>query len=53
MYLIVSDEDPRYTGDPAKSVWGTWEYHVLAESGGGNYFVHLARSLITTTGLLP
>lgn len=53
MYLIVSDSDPRYTGDPAKSIWGTWEYHVLAESGSGNYFVHLAHDAIVASGLLP
>jgi hypothetical protein len=35
-YLIVSSEDPRYTGDPELAVWGSWEYHVLSESGSGN-----------------
>lgn len=35
-YLIVSDEDPRYTGNPEWAVWGTWEYHVLTEKGVGN-----------------
>ncbi len=35
-YLIVSQTDPRYTGDPDLAVWGTWEYHVITESGSGN-----------------
>lgn len=35
-YLIVSDDDPRYTGNPAWSVWNTWEYHILTVSGEGN-----------------
>ncbi len=35
-YLIVHESDPRYTGNPEWSVWGTWEYHVLTESGSGN-----------------
>lgn len=35
-YLIVSDDDPRYTGNPEWSVWGTWEYHVLTENHNGN-----------------
>lgn len=35
-YLIVSEEDPRYTGNPDWSVWGTWEYHVLTQSHQGN-----------------
>jgi hypothetical protein len=35
-YLIVSDKDPRYTGNPEWSVWGNWEYHVLTESHTGN-----------------
>ncbi|MEQ6903760.1 hypothetical protein [Nocardioides sp. YIM 152588] len=35
-FLIVSDEDPRYTGDPDNAIWGTWEYHVNAQSGSGN-----------------
>jgi hypothetical protein len=35
-YLIVSQTDPRYTGDPEWAIWGTWEYHVLTESGQGN-----------------
>ena len=35
-YLIVSQSDPRYTGNPDWSVWGNWEYHVLTESGSGN-----------------
>lgn len=35
-YLIVSDTDPRYTGNPEWAEWGTWEYHVLSESHKGN-----------------
>ena len=35
-YLIVSQTDPRYTGNPDWAIWGTWEYHVLAESHSGN-----------------
>jgi len=35
-YLIVHETDPRYTGNPDWAVWGTWEYHVLTESGQGN-----------------
>lgn len=35
-YLIVHQTDPRYTGNPDWSVWGTWEFHVLTESGKGN-----------------
>ncbi|MCZ7578552.1 MAG: hypothetical protein M5U18_16480 [Dehalococcoidia bacterium] len=36
-YQIVSNDDPRFRGDPAYAIWGTWEYHVLTESGTGNY----------------
>ncbi len=35
-YLIVSQTDPRYTGNPDWAVWGTWEYHVLTMSHFGN-----------------
>lgn len=35
-YLIVHEDDPRYTGNPDWAVWGTWEYHILTESGSGN-----------------
>lgn len=35
-YLIVHETDPRYTGNPDWAIWGTWEYHVLTESGVGN-----------------
>ena len=35
-YLIVSQNDPRYTGNPDWAVWGTWEYHILTLSGNGN-----------------
>lgn len=48
-YMIVSDTDPRFTGDPEWSIWGTWEYHVLTVSGQGNLTgpqkVHLLRML--------
>lgn len=36
LFQIVSQSDPRYTGNPDWAVWGTWEYHVLVESGNGN-----------------
>jgi hypothetical protein len=35
-YLIVHQTDRRYSGNPDWAVWGTWEYHVLTESGSGN-----------------
>lgn len=35
-YLIVHETDPRYTGNPELSIWGTWEFHVNAQSGLGN-----------------
>jgi hypothetical protein len=35
-YLIVHESDPRYTGNPDWSIWGTWEYQVLVESKSGN-----------------
>ena len=35
-YQIVHSTDPRYTGNPDWAIWGTWEYHVLTESGKGN-----------------
>ncbi|MDP2649023.1 MAG: hypothetical protein Q8P19_03960 [bacterium] len=35
-YLIVSQTDPRYTGNPDWAVWGTWEYHALTVSHQGN-----------------
>jgi hypothetical protein len=35
-YLIVHETDPRYQGNPDWAIWGTWEYHVLTESGSGN-----------------
>lgn len=35
-YLIVHETDPRYTGNPDWSIWGTWEYQVLTVSGFGN-----------------
>lgn len=35
-YQIVHESDPRYRGNPDWSVWGTWEYHALTESGVGN-----------------
>lgn len=36
MYLIVSQTDPRYTGNPDWAVWGTWEYHAYTVSHFGN-----------------
>lgn len=36
-YLLVHESDPRYTGNPDWSVWNTWEYKILTESGAGNY----------------
>jgi hypothetical protein len=35
-YNIVHQSDSRYTGNPDWAVWGTWEYHILVESGSGN-----------------
>lgn len=35
-YLIVHETDPRYRGNPDWAIWGSWEYHVLTESGQGN-----------------
>src|SRR3954451_12613273 len=35
-YEIVSNDDPRYTGNPDWAVWGTREYHVLTHGGQGN-----------------
>ena len=35
-YLIVHESDPRYRGNPDWAIWGTWEYHVLTQSGFGN-----------------
>lgn len=35
-YLIVSDTDPRFTGNPDWAVWGSWEYHNLMISGYGD-----------------
>ena len=34
--IIVSDQDPRYTGNPDRSIWGNWEYIVDTASGRGN-----------------
>ena len=42
-YLIVHESDPRYTGNPDWAIWGTWEYHVLVESGTGNLVKRLPR----------
>jgi hypothetical protein len=36
-YLIVHETDPRYEGNPDWAIWGTWEYHVLTQSGVGNW----------------
>ena len=35
-YVIVSNTDPRYSGDPDWAIWVTWEYHVLTQGGQGN-----------------
>lgn len=35
-YQIVHESDPRYRGNPDWAIWGSWEYHVLTESGAGN-----------------
>ena len=35
-YVIVHENDKRYTGNPANSIWGTWEYIVNTENGKGN-----------------
>lgn len=35
-YLIVHETDPRYADASDWAIWGTWEYHVLTESGQGN-----------------
>lgn len=35
-YAIVHESDPRYRGNAEWAEWGTWEYHVLTESGVGN-----------------
>jgi len=35
-YLIVSQTDPRYTGNSDNAEWGTWEYVVNTQSGAGN-----------------
>lgn len=35
-YVMVHESDPRYTGNPDRALWGSWEYHVLALSGFGN-----------------
>ena len=40
-YLIVHQDDPRYTGNPDWAIWGTWEYHVLTETGSGNLVKHM------------
>lgn len=35
-YQIVHETHPQFRGIPELSIWGTWEYHVLTESGNGN-----------------
>ena len=35
-YTIVSDDDPRYTGNPEWAEWGSWEYVNYTASGEGN-----------------
>jgi hypothetical protein len=34
--VIVSNQDPRYTGNPDYAIWGNWEYIVDTASGLGN-----------------
>lgn len=34
--VIVSDQDPRYTGNSDLAIWGNWEYIVDTWSGTGN-----------------
>lgn len=45
-YLIVSQTDPRYTGNPEWAEWGTWEYHVMTESHKGNLVKNTLRGLL-------
>ncbi len=42
LYLMVHKTDPRYTGNPDWALWGDWEYHVLVESGTGNWVKRFA-----------
>lgn len=35
-YQIVHETDPRYRDIPELAEWGTWEYHILTQSGDGN-----------------
>lgn len=44
-YQIVHQTDPRYTGNPDWEVWGTWEYHVLTDSGDGNIVARFLHAL--------
>ena len=41
--VIVSNEDPRYTGNPAQAIWGNWEYIVNTTSGESNAVHKLPR----------
>jgi hypothetical protein len=39
-YQIVSQDDPRYRGNPDWAEFdGTWEYHVLTQGGQGNELI--------------
>jgi hypothetical protein len=38
-YLFVHESDPRYTGEKPVAFGGSWEYHVLTQSGAGNTVV--------------
>lgn len=44
-YLIVSEDDPRYTGNPDWAVWGNWEYVNYTQDHQGN-LVKVTRHLV-------
>lgn len=35
-YLIVNESDPRYTGNPDRAIWGSWEIVKQTVKGEGN-----------------
>ncbi len=35
-YVFVSEDNPRYTGNPDRAIWGNWETVVETWSGTGN-----------------
>ncbi len=35
-YLIVHETDPRYTGNPDRAIWGSWEIVKETVKGSGN-----------------